>query len=386
MPRMSPDARIHVVHLLYRLGMGGVERQLVSLACGLPRERFRQSFITAVPEGHRSDELRTAGVELVCMPRRGAFDPGYLSAVRRFLCAEQPDILNTRGIGASIWWQVLGRRAPRPPACVVTRSAFEIRASAFTHWLSVRQLQLSEQVVANSQSLLEQLEQQHAFLRGKVQLIPNGVDIERFGQPIDRTAVLLREGLNPGLPLVLSAGRLHSVKDFPLFIAAAAKLSAAGLSAQYAIAGSGEERDALLKLIERQGLNGRFHLLPAREAIEDLLRASGIFVLSSRSESSNNALMEALAAGRACVSTRVSGSSELLGGGAHGRLVETGHAEQLADDIAQYLRDPELAARDGAAGREYMRQHFNLQDTVNAYARLFERLAADRQAARQQAH
>ncbi|MCC7479799.1 glycosyltransferase [bacterium] len=372
---MPSDSRIHIAHLIYRLGQGGAERQLVSLACALPRERFRQSFITAVPGGWRTEELKAAGVEVLCMPRRGALDPVYLHSLRSFLRRERPDVLNTRGISASLWWQVAAWLGPAGPPCVVTRSAYEVQATALTSLLSHWQLRLSAQVLANSEELAVHLEQQHPWLRGHIDVIHNGVDSARFSAPVDRASVLSAEGLDPALPLVLSVGRLHEVKNFELLLKAAALLQQQGLRANFAVAGDGPEHARLSRLIDELGLRGSFMLLPARERIEPLLQSCGVFVLSSRSESFNNSLLEALAAGRACVSTRVSGSDYQLDGGQHGTLVNTGDARAMAAAIRAYLEQPALAAEHGARAAVFVREKLNLQLSSARYAAVFERLA-----------
>ncbi len=372
---ISQDSRIHVAHLIYRLGQGGAERQLVSLACALPRERFRQSFVTALPGGWRSAELQAAGVELHCLPRHGALDPRYLSSLLHFLARERPDVLNTRGISASLWWQLAVKLGGWKIPCVVTRSAFEVRASPLTRLLSEWQLRLSSQVAANSEELAAQLEFGHPYLRGSIEVIHNGVDCNRFSVPVDQQSVLAAEGLDPALPLVLSVGRLHEVKQFDVLIRSADLLLRNGLQAQFAVVGDGPEHGRLRNLIQELHLEQRFHLLPARENIEALLQSCAVFVLSSRSESFNNALLEALAAGRPCVSTDVSGSDFMLKGGRHGSLVPIGAVEPMAEAIKAYLDQPARASEHGRMAAAFVRETLSLQACAARYGEIFERLA-----------
>jgi glycosyltransferase involved in cell wall biosynthesis len=369
------ERRLHVVHLLYRLALGGVERQIVNLALHLPPERYRQTLVTAIPGGARHEQLAAAGVELLCMPRRGPLDLAYLSKVNAYLRREQPDIINTRGMSSSVWWQLLARSSSPGTGSVVTRSAYEVRASPLTRYLADLQLKLADAMVCNSSELASSYRKHAAFKNRAPLVIENGVDISGLDSAVDRPKVLAVNGLDPDLPLILSIGRLHEVKAQSLLVEAASLLRQRGLAAQFAIIGDGPEHERLTAQINAMGLQACFKLLGGREEVEPLLLAASVFVLSSRSESFNNALLEALAAGLPCVSTRVSGSVSLLGNGAWGSLVEIGDADGVAQAIERYLADPSLSAAHGAAGKAHVRQRNDIRAMADAYGSLFEAVA-----------
>ena len=165
----------------------------------------------------------------------------------------------------------------------------------------------------------------------------NPFDLQRI------TALAAEPAPHPWLaedaPVVLGAGRLHPQKDFATLLRAFARVRAR-TAARLVILGEGEERAALETLARELGIAADV-ALPGYTAnpYAWLVRAR-VFALSSRWEGLANVLVEALACGTPVVSTRCPGSTEVLGEGAHGRLVEVGDDEALADAIAATLESP----------------------------------------------
>jgi glycosyltransferase involved in cell wall biosynthesis len=128
--------------------------------------------------------------------------------------------------------------------------------------------------------------------------------------------------------------------------------------------------------IARQGLAGRFHLLPARREVAPLLHACNVFVLPSLEEGLSNALLEAMACSKPCVSSRVGGCQYLIADGERGFLVEAGDVQALADRIARYLGDNELRETHGRNAAEFVREHHSVERMVRDYEALYEEIAS----------
>ncbi len=137
-------------------------------------------------------------------------------------------------------------------------------------------------------------------------------------------------------PVVLGAGRLHPQKDFPTLLRAFARLREQRL-ARLVILGEGEERAPLEALARSLGIAADVRLPGYAANPFAWLARARVFALSSAWEGLANVVVEALACGTPVVSTRCSGSEEILEGGAHGRLVDVGDAEALAAAIAAEL-------------------------------------------------
>ena len=122
------------------------------------------------------------------------------------------------------------------------------------------------------------------------------------------------------------------------------------------------------------GLESRVRFLGIRADVADILRASDVFVLSSRWEGNPLSVMEAMAAGLPVVSTAVGGVPELVQEGATGRLVPSEDAGALARALQALVDDPAHRAAMGAAARRHAVAHFDIRHTVRGYEQLYESL------------
>lgn len=143
---------------------------------------------------------------------------------------------------------------------------------------------------------------------------------------------------------IISVGRLYPQKDQKTMIEAFAKVSEQHPDWQLVIYGEGPERKALEKMIQ----DPRFKiqdkvLLPGRsENIIDELNKSKIFCLSSVYEGMSNALVEAICVGLPIVTTKVSGTEELIKNGENGFIVNIGDKESMAKALTKIIEDENL--------------------------------------------
>lgn len=180
-----------------------------------------------------------------------------------------------------------------------------------------------------------------------VSVIANGVDTE-FWHPAPRHQPTT--GCTEGL--IVAVGRLERVKGFDLLIDALARLNASGTEARLTLIGEGSERAALeqqaraMQVAQRVEFAGR---LP-REAVRARLHDADVFVLSSRSEGTPLALLEAMATGTACVAASVGGVPASAGTAA--RLVPPNDPAALDAAIAELLADPQARNEIAKAARD----------------------------------
>ncbi|MFP3941976.1 MAG: glycosyltransferase, partial [Thermoanaerobaculia bacterium] len=147
------------------------------------------------------------------------------------------------------------------------------------------------------------------------------------------------------------------------------------------VVGEGGMRRRLEDEIRRRGLDGTVRLVGVvpEEEVARRLEEADLFVLPSvvapdgQMEGIPVALMEALAAGVPVVASDLSGVPELVEDGRTGLLVPPGDAAALATAVERLVRDPELAARLAAAGREWVERAFRLDDTVGRLGELLDR-------------
>lgn len=182
---------------------------------------------------------------------------------------------------------------------------------------------------------------------GELEIVPNGVDVERFARGGPRP-----EGLPEGR-LVLWVNRLDRQKAFPIAVRAFALLTAELEDVHLVVAGDGRDRDAtqLLSDADRRRLlmlgSVSHDRLPAYHAAADAFVSP-----ATGQESFGIVLVEAMAAGVPVVASNIPGYREVVRDGVDGLLVAPNDPDSLARALLRVLREPELASALARAGRE----------------------------------
>lgn len=220
---------------------------------------------------------------------------------------------------------------------------------------------------------------------GRIHRAYNGIDLAgwpaRGKAPVDRP------------PLILAVGRLIEKKGFGDLIEACGRLRDRGRDARCVIVGEGPLDADLGARIARRGLADRVTLAGPRpqSAVRDLLGGASVFALPcvvGRDGGMDNlptVIIEAMACGVPCVSTRIAGIPEMIRDGESGWLVPPNDPEALAGALAGLLDDPARAAAFGRAGRRLAEERFALPVTTRrlkhllvAYGRVIPPMAAIR--------
>jgi glycosyltransferase involved in cell wall biosynthesis len=151
------------------------------------------------------------------------------------------------------------------------------------------------------------------------------------------------------------------------------------------IAGGGDLEDFLKELANEMGIAERVHVLGPRKDVPELMHAIDVFAMPSIWEGFGLVLLEAMAAGRPIVASRVATIPEVVVDGETGILVPAGDPLALAEALATLADQPRLARQYGEAGRERLRSRFSIEkmvgDTELLYRELVDERLTDRTAA-----
>jgi glycosyltransferase involved in cell wall biosynthesis len=203
----------------------------------------------------------------------------------------------------------------------------------------------------------------------QVEVIGNGVDIERFF-PADKVSPCR----------AVFVGRIEDVQKnvFMLPKILARTLQQEG-EAHLTVVGSGPDSDRLRHRICTLGLDGNFDLVGRVDptAMPLILRTHGVFILPSRFEGCSNSTLEAMASGCVPLLSRLPGISDhVVEHGAAGFLAAPGDWKQMGDDWARLIRSRDLWSELRAAARKRMVSRFSLDRMADEYARLFKAVDA----------
>ena len=201
-----------------------------------------------------------------------------------------------------------------------------------------------------------------------------GLDLQPFLEAQRFRGELRRElQINDGVPLVGIVGRLVPIKAHDLFLQAAKRVGKDS-TAIFVIVGDGDLRAALETEARRLGLEGRVRFLGWRGDLARIYSDLDVVALSSRNEGSPVALLEAMAAGRAVVSTAVGGVPDVVEHGQTGLLVPPDDPGALADAISELLDDADRRRGFGEAARASVYPAYSMQRLINDIDALYQQL------------
>jgi glycosyltransferase involved in cell wall biosynthesis len=208
-----------------------------------------------------------------------------------------------------------------------------------------------------------------------MRVMPLGLDLDRFvGCGAARGRLRAELGLAPDALTVGIVARLVPIKAHEVFLEAAGRLRRRLPRVTFVVVGDGERRTELEGEARRQGLQGHIHFLGWRQDLERIYADLDVVALTSRNEGSPVSLIEAMAAGRPVVATRVGGVPDLIEDGLTGALVGTGDAGALADAIGTLLADPDRRGAMGTAGRKRVLPAFGAERLLADIDRLYMEL------------
>ena len=289
------------------------------------------------------------------------------SLIRRW----EPDILHAHG-GEALKYLVFARGRAGPPIVYrrIAEAPLRIRKGPRRAVYS-NLMRRPDHVVAVAEAIRRETIEVFRVPAERVITIPRGVDAHRLEPTRSREQVRRSIGISPNASVVLSLGALVWEKD-PLAHLEVLKRLGAGVT--HIFAGDGPLRSDLEAAISREGLEGRVVVLGSRSDIGDLLLASDVMLLASRSEGMPGCLIEAGMAGVPVVAYSIAGVPEVVVQDSTGVLVPPGDLEGLARQTRRLVDDEEERRRMAVAARIRCRA-FDIREIAPRYLDIYQRTA-----------
>jgi glycosyltransferase involved in cell wall biosynthesis len=214
----------------------------------------------------------------------------------------------------------------------------------------------------------------------QIRVIPLGFNLDRLLAitAADRLCAKASLQIPADAITITTVGRLTAIKQHSLFLEMARLLAQRPRRFIFLIAGDGELRGELEAQAAAAGIGDRTRFLGWRGDLETVYGATDIFVLTSRNEGTPVALIEAMAAGVASVSTDVGGVSDVITGPALGTLVPFGDAAALADAVVTLAGDESLRRGVGMAARTSVKERYHVRRLIEDITSLYWHLLENR--------
>ena len=366
-----------IVHVIHRLGVGGLENGLINLLNRMPVDRYRHAIVCLQGYSDFSKRLKRDDVMIYDIAKQDGHDFGAYLRLFRLFRTLRPAVVHTRNLSA-LESQVIAALAGVRTRVhgVHGRDTYDLYGENRKYNLLRRMIRpFVSHYIAVSRDLQHWLIETIGVSPERVSQIYNGVDTRRF-HPAPRENAVPAEFLQSDSIVIGSVGRMAAVKDFPTLVHAFLRLLELAPELhdrlRLLIVGDGESRRTCMSLLEQHGASQHAWLPGERNDIPKLMAAMDIFVLPSLGEGISNTILEAMATGLPVVATRVGGNPELVRTGVTGQLVPPADTEAMAQALLVYVRQPELRAQHGHAARIIIDREFSPDAMTEGYLSVYD--------------
>jgi glycosyltransferase involved in cell wall biosynthesis len=376
----------------------GVGRHLYDLSCEMQKAGL--DVTVACPRAREGasddvsfvDRLVSAGLSVAIVPMRRRIhlrsDIRSLHALIKLIREGRFDVVHAHSSKAG----VLGRLAAwtgalrgERPVTVYTPNAFAFSGArtAWARWL-YRAIErclghyATDALICVSPSELAQAQEYAIVASQRMVLIENAIDFSQYASGGDPAAAKARLGLDPASLAVGFVGRLARQKGVTCLVEAARLVLEAGVECQFLLVGEGELEDVVREMVQRADLDGRVLLAGFQSEIAEVLGALDVFVLPSLYEGLSYSLMEAMAAGRPVVATRVAGNCDLVRDRENGLLIPPGDAMALSEALIELICAPAERTRLGCGAAETARRWATPAEMSGRVIELYVKLSENR--------
>ena len=356
--------------------MGGIGQYILSLSAAVKRRGV--TCIVASSGGNMEGELKAGGIEhrRIDIKTKFEFAPKVFfaaSGLAEIIRKENIDIIHAHTRVSQVAASIASRKTGIPYVSTC-HGFFKPRLSRrlFDTW--------GRKIIAISAPVKAHLEMDFGIRPSRIEMIHNGVDIEKFSKDYSRgeiDAIKRLIGLKDG-PVIGTMGRLSSVKGQRFLVEAMKHIASRNERAQCMIVGAGPEEGVLKEFARSLGLEGRVKFTGSvHKEVAPYLACMDVFVLPSIKEGLGLALLEAMASGRPCVASDVGGITDIIKDGASGMIVPVANGVAIADAVLKLLGDGSLSSRLAQEGRRSVKEKFSLDDMAAKIVGLYKGAAGE---------
>jgi len=358
-----------VLHITTHMNIGGIANYILGLSAAMEKRGI--NCIVASSGGNLEGELEKNGIShrWINIDTKFEFAPKVISSALRLsgiVKNEGVDIIHAHSrvsqVAAKIVSKITG-----VPYITTCHGYFKKRMrKIFDTW--------GIKIIAISDAVKEHLIKDLGVKEDRIELIYSGVDISRFSPglaPEEILSVKNELGLGKG-PIIGTIGRLSPVKGHRFLVEAMRHILSKRPDAEAIIIGDGTEKRCLESMVASFGGQSAVHFISSNLDTRKFLSVMDIFVFPSVKEGLGIALLEALAAGKACVASDVGGIGDIIKDGESGILVPSMSSHAISEAVIKLVDDSALRNNLGAAGRRVARERFSIDMMADKAVGLYQ--------------
>jgi glycosyltransferase involved in cell wall biosynthesis len=362
-----------LLFIVNSLGVGGAEKQVVTLLNHLDTQRFRLHLVYLKRNESLLPQLDVKRLEkLVCCDIDHGIERKGIEQLRQLMSDYSIDVVVCTNMYAMLYGVLAVAGSTARPKLVTVLHTTLLR----TYKEKVKML-LYRHILKRCDLLMYVCENQSRYwhergLRAHADtVVHNGIDVRHFSERLqsERIAELRRNlGIDPGDYVVGLCSALRPEKAHGDLLRAIVRMREHGSRAVALLIGDGPERPAIESLIDELGIRDQVRITGIQQDVRPFVACCDVMTLASRSvETFSLAALESMAQGKPLVMSDIGGASEQVVHGENGFLFEAGDIDDLAQHLTA-LRSEALRVRMGAASAERVRRLFTVEQMAQGFS------------------
>lgn len=357
------EKKIKILHIIPRFVMGGAERLVLNYFNFLPKDKFDIRVASGVEDGELRMDFSNQEKIFVGSRKNQGGRIGAWKKLVAYVAAENFDIVHTHLNSSDFfgWWL----KKQKKIKWISTQHNWEGNTAWPRQLLWRLILPTADRVLAVSSSVYEYTRAHFGVKKDKLTLLLNGIDLTPYQKS---TEIFLHKEIT-----ISTIGRLEKQKGYIYLLRALAQLK--DLSWRWVVCGAGSEEKKLKFLAKKLDIENRIVWLGMVKNIPEVLSGVDLVVQPSLWEGMSLAVMEAMAAGKAIVTTTA--AADLIDQGKTGWLVHPHDSAALAEAIREIFSNPDKAKECGRAARIKAHQDFSFSKHLESLVEIYYRMLAE---------
>ena len=365
---------MRTLQLISSAGIYGAENMLVNLARALKQKGCR-SVVGVFHNTHNSnvevaEKAMSLGLPVAVFPCHGRADLGAVGVIRDYIQSRSIQLVHSHGYKADVYGYAAAKRAGVPIVATCHNWPDKTAPLRFYAFLDHLVLKGFPSVVAVSEGVRESLKR-FGIPKSRVCTISNGIDFDTLAnaRPTLADEIETKDRLVVGV-----VGRLVPAKGLGYLLRAAREILRVFPKTLFVFVGDGPSRERLEGLTRELGIEAEVVFAGKRKDMPGVYASLDLLALPSLNEGMPMTLLEAMAAAKPVVATRVGAVPRIVIPERTGLLVEPGNTQALRDALARMLSDRELRESCGRQGQAMVKENFSAEAMACNYLSLYKTL------------
>jgi glycosyltransferase involved in cell wall biosynthesis len=364
--------RVKVLQLISSGGYYGAENMLLNLCASQEKAGCQNSLLlfynVHTPNVEFYERARRHGISVRMVHCKGRADWRAVQQIEEYIQTEAIDVVHTHGYKADLYGFLAAWRSGKPVVATCHNWVGGTTALGIYNHLDRLALKKFSALAAVSDEVAQRL-LDSGVPADKIRTIANGIDVQSFehGHPLPALSFM-------GEKVVGMVARLDLQKGFEYLLRAVRELCNTMNGFKVVIVGEGPDRPAIEAMVQEYGLQSSVVLAGQQSDMPGVYAAMDIFVLPSLNEGLPMTILEAMAASKPVVATRVGAIPKVINDGENGLLINPRNSEALRNALASLLSDPDKCRPMGEKAHDWVSRNYTSEAMALKYRQLYDEI------------